>query len=329
MATPVKTTASLFNLIVYSPIEAKVPYFREVIQSIIERFPCRVFFITSSPSMKAVETHITTLSTGMIDCDQIEIKTPEGDTSNVIFYLLPQFIPDLPIYLMWGQDPTLDKELLPRLLPFAKRLIFDSECADEIGSLAHHILSHCSSFEHDILDMNWARSAGWRTLLKQIFDTEARVADLHHMKQISIHYNSYESSSMEHTAIQAEYLHTWIAACLKWEIKRRSQNKIVYQASNHLAEVSLHPSPKPSLNPGKIMRMDMTTKTEHYYNIECLPPSPQQVVVKVSSNETCDLPYTLPILTRAKGFTFIQELIYAPCSSHYMDMLKVIDVKRG
>ncbi len=80
LAKEKKTTrASLFNLIVFTKLSSRTDYFRNIVQKVVEKFPCRTLFISHDPDSPKpyLKTAISVLSPSAQDasiaCDQIDI----------------------------------------------------------------------------------------------------------------------------------------------------------------------------------------------------------------------------------------------------------------
>ena len=108
-----ETKASLFNFVVYAPDEKREKYLRSLVDLIIGRFPCRVLFVRALLTEKKdqFDASANQLREGPIVCDFIEITASGQHLAQVPFYILPHLAPDRPVFLLWGQDPTLDSHI--------------------------------------------------------------------------------------------------------------------------------------------------------------------------------------------------------------------------
>ncbi len=321
-----KQKASLFNFIIYTHEEKRVAYYREIVDTVIKKFPCRIIFVKGNTSDEKDEfkTEITLKTAGPIACDHIEIHAGGTHLLQVPFYILPHLEPDLPIYLLWGQDPTSESEVLPQLVKFADRLIFDSECTDKIQKFSGKILSSLKSFSCQVLDMNWARLAGWRHVIASAMDSPERIDQLTHANEVTIVYNSHTTDAFSHTETQADYLQAWLATRLGWKYSSSSHDGNSTLLDYSGIRIRLTPQKASAFTPGSIISFIVSTEDAHQFNIERHEDNLRQVVVNISSKEKCWLPITMPILTHTKGPSFIRELLYAHPSYHYNEMLEII-----
>lgn len=170
-----KMRACLFNLVIYSKKDARQSYLQSVAKRVVKRFPCRIIFVTEDSSVKGSRVR-STVSVMIADegekalyCDYIQIEMLGGESEKTPFLVLPHLLPDLPIYIVWGDDPAHHQDLLIQLEGLASKTIFDSECSSCLREFASEIFYHRKQTESDIIDLNWARIEGWRNLLASIF----------------------------------------------------------------------------------------------------------------------------------------------------------------
>lgn len=153
--------ASLFNLVVWA----------SVLPPLTENFPCRLILITKTDRPKLeIEVSIK----GM--CDLIEIHTPESELKKLPFLILPLLLPDLAIYLLWGD--TEKNGLYEMLAPHATRILTDS-------------------------NITWSLITGWRRVIARALDNH----DASNASSIEIRYN-------EGTNDQARFLKAWLISKL-------------------------------------------------------------------------------------------------------------------
>jgi glucose-6-phosphate dehydrogenase assembly protein OpcA len=326
-----KTKASLFNFVVYTHESRRVPYFEKLIQNVIKKFPCRILFIKgdADSSDQLFETNTSVLTAGNIACDYIEILASGTHLDQVPFYILPHLAPDLPVYLLWGHDPTQDSEILPKLKQYADRLIYDSECTKDLRGFSSNILAKRKEITGNVVDMNWARFAGWRNVLFNAFDTPESLEDLRSADSITIVYNGTQDEAFFHNATQAVYLQAWLGSRLGWSYVEAenglNKKTITYFYEGHMRlKVDLIPEELQCIPVGSILSVEVQAKGGKEYHLVRHNEAPKQVKINVSTPEICEIPYTVPLLTQASGPTFIKELLYSEPSGHYEEMLKLL-----
>lgn len=324
----------LFNLIIYSQEPQRSAFLKEIVQTITETFPCRIIFIECSKQSKenflkvAVEEEIVKKDGSVISYDWIDIKCTAKYLNRVPYLVLPYFVPDLPIYLLWGQDPSQENEILPVLQSFASRLIFDTDCSCDLPAFCRKMLSDKALSKIPVTDMNWASLTSWREILFQVFDTEEKISQLRNCKKIAIHFNNSRSADYQYTERRSVYLQGWMAAQLGWQYVNSSlQNgftKITYKNQQSLSDVILVGEPKEDLTPGAIFDVSIHMQNETVYDLVRLSAQPF-IKAYISMKESCELPATLPLRHSKKGLVFMNEIFFVPCSTHYWNMLKAIE----
>lgn len=327
------TKACLFNLIVYTDEPRRTNYFQDVIRSIIEKSPCRIIFIQGNqdPSQDYLKIDVSIATTGKESsttaCEQIVIQAAGKQLTRVPYLILPYFVPDLPIYLLWGQDPTQDNAILPRLEKFACRLIFDSECTENLPQFSQDIIRRMEKRKTALIDMNWIAISEWRHVLTKTFDTEEKINQLTHAKSIQICYNNPPSDYFTHSDIPAIYLQAWLASQLGWHLQnmQKAQDgiRLSYESYKNPLTVNLITKKIGDIPPGSILSINIASSEGHSFEL-ALNSGAQQVVVHIASAEECRLPFILPLPSVSKGKSLINEIFYKSSNDVYLKMLKML-----
>lgn len=319
--------ACLFNLVIYSQSEQRTAYLKEVIHSIVQKFPCRLLFIQGDPDATEHFFHAS-VTRGPHSCAQIDIKASCNELARVPYVVIPHLVTDLPLYLLWGEDPTEEKIILPHLKPFAQRLIFDAESsATRLKSFCEKILEQRSTFKVDIMDLNWAWISNWRDVLSQIFDTQDKIHHLETAHTLLIEYSQGEERAGKNSLpTQAIYLQGWLAAQLKWTFvsmdKQADTLLIKYHDSQGEHTVALCPKDVDDVPPGSLLSLEVTAANyPHYYIVR---KNEGVVTVHVSTLSTCELPFTLALSNPRRGLSFLREIFYQHTSEHYQKMLQTV-----
>ena len=326
-ATQEETTIScLFNLVIYTNEEKRTLYFQQLFSRIFEKFPCRVIFIqqTHSPAKEMIQK---LQPSGEPIGDQYLIKASPEQLSQVAFVLLPLLLPDLPIYLIWGQNPATDKVILPQLHKFATRLVYDSECDRNLQSFSQTMLEKIGDLSCDFMDIDWALISGWRDVISQIFDNQSRFEILQNCSSVDIKYNVLETSLLQRKATQAIYLQGWFAGQLKWRFQSLTRNKdnikIRYLNGNNEVTVTLSAAERKSLAPGAILEVGFVSTNDRALSLT-LDEKQSKVLVYLSTPEICELPFSLPLPNLQRGLAFMKEIFYHRADQHYLNMLKTV-----
>lgn len=328
-----KNRASLFNLIVFNRLSSRTDYIRSIVQKVVEKFPCRILFITqdheTDPTLSYLKTAVSVIAPQTEEtstaCDHIDIGVAGTDLERVPFLLLPHLIPDLPVYLLWTEDPSQAHPLFSPLLELAHRVIFDSESADSLLVFAQTVLALKKEKGIDIADLNWARTKGWRDLLCSTFNHRERMQELEELTHLEITYNARESAFFCHLKIQAMYLLNWLSSRLQWTFQKATpQLQFTFQSPKQPLSVSIQNASWKQLGPGTILSLRLQTATDHHFDCLRLQELPHQATIQISSKVKCELPYHFIFGQTATGQSLVSEITTQGTSSHYLDMLQHI-----
>jgi glucose-6-phosphate dehydrogenase assembly protein OpcA len=325
--------ASLFNLIVVSNTLQRALNCQEITKIVTEKYPCRVIFVQADEASPVdffhMERTVQAIGTGTtrVCFDQITIDTSPAQLKKVPFLVLPNIMPDLPIYLFLSYDPTQDQLILPELQKYANRVIYDIESVDSLQRFSEQILGQIHHAPCEFIDSNWARTKGWREIMARAFQEQEKLALLNQSKMIQI---SFSEPSRTHTKseLQAIYLQAWLAAQLNWTLTSVDRESGFLRVSYHSKEspitISCLPKDTEAQEPGAIFSIEVMTHNESHFLLSC-EGSSSQVTVHASDLERCEMPYTLFLQNYQKGPPLVQEIFYQAPSEHYINMLKALN----
>lgn len=326
-----KMRASLFNIIFFTEKSSRENYVRKIAYKLIEKFPARIFFISVDPdAADDLKTAVSVLSTKQgdfdITCDLIEISASGKAEAKVPLLLLPHIVPDLPVFLVWAEDPTRNHSLCEELKQFATRIIFDSESTEDLGIFSQSVLEMQRMFSCEVADLNWARLDSWRTLLSSTFSDPEKLEKLKNLTSLEITFNAQETPSFCHTKIQSIYLQAWIASRLKW-IPINANPSLVsfsYQFQDKNIAVNLTEVKNAKLPPGMILSLSMKTEEGDQFSFIRDPEAVYQISFEHSSSTECSLPTRLLVAKSESGQSLVNEICHKGTSQHYIDALKMI-----
>ena len=333
------TRACLFNLIFYTQKNYRVGYIQKLAQAVIEKFPARVIFVTvdkTNPQDQLItQVSILTSSKGDYDvaCDFIQIDASGASQVKVPFVILPQILPDLPVYLVLAEDPSHDDPLANELKQFAHRLIFDSEATNNLSHFASSALHHAATSHADIADLNWARIESWRDMLSAAFYSPERIEDLRKINSVQLTYNSHSSTYFCHTRIQSLYLQAWLACQLQWTLTQVRLEKEVlsidYTRGKSPLEISLIPMSNANLPPGLILTMELTTSEGSHFCFQRNLESIHQITFNASTPQQCELPCKYIFAKAESGHSLVKEICHRGTSQHFVNALKLLKQMDG
>lgn len=330
-----KMRASLFNLIFYSKKSPRDEYIRKITQKIIEKFPARIFFITSEDTdeKSPVKTAISIMSAEQgeydITCDFIEVSTTKASELDVPFIILPHIIPDLPIFVVWAEDPSNASPLREQLEQIATRFIFDSETAQDLQKFASSILSIKEKSHCEIADLNWARLESWRDLLVAVFSDDILVGKLKKIHRLKIEYNAQQTPFFCHTKIQSIYLQAWLSCRLGWKVSlAKAQGdavEITYRnASDEAVTVTIQAQKQNQLPPGLITSVCLEDGEKDHFLFERGKDQPNQITCSYSSKMERTLPTKFLIAKGESGQSLVKEICHKGTSQHYLEIVTLL-----
>jgi glucose-6-phosphate dehydrogenase assembly protein OpcA len=329
-----KMRASLFNLILYVQKNERVSFYQSLIKSVVSKFPCRVMLILCDDQSKEeyLRTSVSSETVGekelQIFCEIIQVEVAGKLIERVPFIILPHILPDLPVNLLWTQDPSTENSVLPHLEPVANRIIFDPESMPDLQNYSRTVLSLMHRFHCEIGDLNWSALSGWRTIFVQVFNTPEALLSLLQSTLIRVHYKS-ENSSQKHAETEAIYLQGWLASRLNWKFESLEVDKgnirVTYRRPVKEVTILLIPQESNQVGAfGTILEVELeSAKDKGHY---CLKrhPETRQVFIQYANKDLCFLPYTSYLSGPAQGQELIEEILYPSDRKHYREMLETL-----
>lgn len=330
------TRASLFNLIFYTKKNERAGYVQKLSQAVIERFPSRVILITvdDQATEDSLTTHVSILTSSKgeydVACDLIQINATASSQEKIPFILLPHILPDLPVYLLYAEDPAQEDLLAAALAQFAQRWIFDSESTTNLAHFAKGILQYYQTLNTDIADLNWARIETWREMLSAAFYSKERVQQLQTARSLRISYNAHSSTYFSHTHIQAFYLQAWLACQLKWNFQKLHSDpqtkelSLIYEHNKTSIEVVIHPIADATLPPGLILDMDLIALDQTHFSFRRDHRQIHQMSLHVETPTQCLLPSKYIFSKSESGHSLVKEICHRGTSQHFLKTLELI-----
>lgn len=313
-----KIRASLFNLIIYVPTGQRIKLFDSIVNNVVNKFPCRVLMISSDEKSShdklhtAVSSHTIGEGKQSIYCEIIRIEVSGKYIERVPFLVIPNIQADLPIYMLWTQDPLTPNPVFPKLARIANRVIFDAESTANLQKYSQRLLEVEQEYGIEVGDLNWSALAPWRKLLAEIYNDPQMLNHLGNCSEISITYNKKESPLHPHTEIEAAYLQAWLASRLGWKLK----SFLTYLNEKEKVKISIE-STQVELPPGAIVSLEMMSKKTGGH-LRCQrDPNSIQVHAQFSDREQCFLPTTHILTGAQEGQEILNEIFYPASMEHF------------
>jgi len=329
-----KIRASLFNLIVYVQGTARLKEAENLVKRVVGKFPSRVIFLIteSQPGEDSLHVSVSSQTIGEGDlkifCEMIRIEVNGTPIERVPFLVIPQILPDLPVYLLWTQDPSTDGLVLPHLVSHVTRIIFDAESTLSLHDFASAILALQHKYHCELGDLNWIAIEGWRRVLMETFNTKEDFLVLGRAHHIVISYNKPEASSCAQAEMQAAYLQAWLASRLNLTFETfevvEGNIRLEYRRPMHEVVILLRPTHEPTLPPGSIVNINIESSlNQGHYLFERHPTLPQ-VAVHFSDETRCMLPDLHALQVTPPEQEIVREIFYPQGKGHYLGMLGVL-----
>lgn len=324
-----KLRASLFNLIIYSKSTHRVDYLRNVTQKVIEKFPCRIIFISDlGGSEKFLKTAVSVISpkeASQVACDSIDIAIGGDEYELTSLFILPHLLPDLPIYLLWADDPKVENLLFDNLKKLVNKIIFDSEIVENMVLFTEKI----SQFKGlEVADLNWARTENWRHLLTNYFNSEEKIKSLSLCKKITITYNAKASEFFCHTKIKALYLQAWLASCMQWRLQnmtiKEKRIHFFYEYKDKKIEVELFSILSDAYITGEITSLTLETSFNELFSFSTDVKNPKQIKIEQSAPQSCELPHFAMLEKNFFDSSLVKEIFYHKTSVHFLQSIQLL-----
>lgn len=301
---------SLFNLVVYLHDSHSIPYYTKLIQSIKEKFSCHTICIL--PQDFFVKPN---------DCKIIQVNAANSD--NLHLTLFSHLLPDIPIYLLWGQDLLDENSILTKLQHFSHRLIFDSDTSLDLISLSNYLKTIKEEHSIEIIDLNWLRISGWREAILKVFDTSLKVNQLKNSKKITIYYNCIEDGNATHSHRGGYYIQLWLSSRFSWHLESEEKKEDSYFYHYKECSVTLLPQKHPHLFAGGITRIDIVSENEQTIMHRTIDDF-KKVRIEAFDKEKCQIPYSFYIPIYYEGPNFLSDILFSQTSEHYLQSLQSI-----
>lgn len=314
----------LFNLMIYASNSQRAEYFHEITNALINKFSCRVIFIELDETLKQERPEVTKCGNSE-KCDQIRIRISNENLNHLQYLLYPILIPDLPVYLIWGECPTKENKILSELMKLSTRIIFDSECSENLKEFSRYILTKSDIENIDFMDIDWALIRGWREVLAQVFDSPERMEILSNCNSVKIYYNEIPSVFMKHFSTHAFYLQAWLAAQMEWRYLSQNKSKaLIYKNGNIDVTLELIADHKANIAPGTLLKVVIQNDKNEEVVISKVEDQ-SLVLVHITHGDKCELPFSYRLPNFHRGLSFIKEIFYYRTSDQYKNMLQTIE----
>jgi glucose-6-phosphate dehydrogenase assembly protein OpcA len=216
--------ACVLNLIVYVASVEERAEADELIETIVERHPCRAIVIAAEressearlDAYASTRCQISTRGSKRICGEQITVEAAGAAVETASTAIAPLLVPDVPVFLWWKDIPHEEDKLFDRLAAMADRVVIDSAAFDHPHEDLLRLARILSEGRMRLSDLNWGRLTSWRSLVASFWDVADYRDSLARVERVRIEYDPPDLAH-ESVAPKALLALGWIASCLGWE----------------------------------------------------------------------------------------------------------------
>jgi glucose-6-phosphate dehydrogenase assembly protein OpcA len=166
----------------------------------------------------------------LICCEYITLQGTESALERVSGMVASLVISDLPRFLWWKADPSLDNPLLRKLASQFNSVVVDSSKFLDVSSDLLG-LQTLAGEGIKIIDLNWARLAPWQELTAEAFDPPQRRAAIGDVDLVTIDFEKGNPT-------QALMFLSWLASRLSWRPTQYRQSEADLYDLHHIQLVT-------------------------------------------------------------------------------------------
>ena len=327
--------ACLFTLIVLVKDLEHTVFVQDLVNLIAKKNPCKIIFVsvdtTTQESIldKDCSTRVIGDTSANVVCDVVSIHVGASQVHAIPFLIIPEIIPDLPVFMLLGHDPVEFQSIIFQLEPYVNRVVIDIPHLNNIGQFSEHLLS--MKQRHKFVGLNWVRTKPWREALSHVFDTKESLNNLKTARRIEIRYvHKPDTTKSLHPDTQAIMLEAWLATQLGWRPisieEQKDAIRITYATNDREILVQLTPSDSTILDNGNVASIEISADNDVHYLLS-YEHDDKNIVVHASSQDRCEMPYALFLGSFQRGRKLPREIFHQKISSHYIPTLEMLASK--
>ena len=257
--------ACVLSLVAYAPGDGVARHISEVLAQVSGRHPSRSIVIvaesgTGAPLLQAaISAHCQIAPEGgkQVCSEQITLRASGPAVGELHSTVVSLLVPDLPVFLWWHEEPSLESHLFQELLETSDRLVVDS--ADFAPESAASSLAALQRLAREgtvaVSDLNWSRLNHWRELVAQFFDTPPARQHLDRLKSVNVEVAPVRGS--EPGFIEGLLLVGWLASRLGWTLekggKRARDGALAFDLRSAVGSVHVELKPVPGRPRGGLL----------------------------------------------------------------------------
>lgn len=326
--------AAFFTLIIYTSQEHALAY-QKLMQSVILKFPCRVIWIKEEKKGEPyLKTNVRSEAVASnVFCEIIELEGCGSFMERIPFIVLPYIISDLPLYLLWTEEPEVDNKVFSFFAPLARKIILDPTMIENYPKYFKGALEFIKTYPNKVSDLAWNSLKSWRQLLVSLFDTEESINSFQNCDEITI---SYCANPKSKNKIAILYFQMWMATLLdaQFQSMKKDQHEWQFKYSGKMKEITITCLPFPGadyqtlppiLPPNSLMSLEIEGCTDHGHYIFKRNQNTRQVFFQFSDKNCCELPHCQYLSGMTEGQEIIEEFFFQTENTNYRKILEKVE----
>jgi glucose-6-phosphate dehydrogenase assembly protein OpcA len=327
--------ACLFTLIVLVKDMEHTVFVQDLVTLIAKKNPCKIIFVSVDTATKESILHkdcsTRTIgdSSANVICDIVSIHVGASQMHAIPFLIIPEIVPDLPVFMLLSHDPIEFQSTISQLEPYLHRIVVDIPHLNNIGQYSEHILSMHQ--RNKFVGLNWVRTKPWREALSHAFASKEALNNLRSARRVEIRYvHKSDTKKSLNPDTQAIMLQAWLATQLEWRpISLEAQDdsiRITYATNDREILVLLTPTDSAILDNGNVSIIEISADNDVHYLLS-YEHDDKNIVVHASSQDRCEMPYALFVGSFQRGRKLPREIFHQKISPHYIPTLEMLASK--
>ena len=304
-----------FNLILYRKAARKTGYMDKIFSGIAKRFPSRSIIINENNSSEKdlIQADVkVNYSEEFMYHDCITLDVSQESREKISSAIIPQIIPDRPVYLFVDTEADFNKNLYTELEKYATRIIFESYMPTKLAKFASTILDFHEKHKCAITDLNYSKMYIWMSLLSTTFNTKEKLDSLRQSESITIYYNASDKDRHDTGLVGPLYLQAWLASKLSWERQNiyfdGSCAKLEYVGTDGTIYMNIVGETHSGVEAGSVVKMDLRSRSGDNFVLNTNTQHKNEINIQRSTGLLSKIPVTYMFTKTAVEDLIMQEI---------------------
>lgn len=325
-----KIRSALFTLIIYAKKDNHLQDLQTLAKSVISRFPCRILFVINDPKgSDFIRTSVSSEGLGKnhlnVYCEQIKIEVAGSYCDRDYYLVLPHLLCDLPVYLLWTDQLSLDNSFFKKISPLVSRVIIDSDTYYDLNVYCKSLLTFMNTCSCSCGDLNWSALSGWRLILNNIFSNPEMSALLLEPKNIKI---TYQEGGGKNALIEAFFFAAWIASSLNWQLESYEEHerhiRLGFRSTNFQVPIILTACEEDTRPTKSLAACEIESQINQARIVFKRRAASRQVAIQYSDTQQCVLPFFTFLAGNEEGREIIDEIFNPSNPVQFRQMIEMV-----